>query len=269
MSVKFTHYLITRFNVPVKNWDQDKNGLPTLDASWMKDRLNLFHTYCLPTIQHQQNIHFHWLVYCDRKTLKESLNEIQRGVETVAHGEIRLADDFDDLMSDLKKLLSEVSTPHVITSRVDNDDGLGKNYIRLIQEHFAPHDQLLLNLNGGILYDRQLQIITELRPSRLNHYGSLIEQTNAVGDYLTVMGFPHHQPPDNMKITDIDCKYAWLKIIHARNLSSRISGIPLQRKTILAHYSIDKNSLPVSGLNTVKYFIGRIIPVVKRKFSFR
>jgi len=33
----------------------------------------------------------------------------------------------------------------VITSRVDNDDGLEKNYIKTIQEYFKKADKLLLN----------------------------------------------------------------------------------------------------------------------------
>ena len=55
MSVKFTHYLITRFNVPVKNWDRDKAGKPVLDDAWMHNRLDLFRRYCVPGVANQTN----------------------------------------------------------------------------------------------------------------------------------------------------------------------------------------------------------------------
>jgi hypothetical protein len=237
MNGKFTHYLITRFNVPVKNWDRDKSGKTTLDQAWMQDRIKLFSTYCAPTIEHQSATRFTWLIYCDTKTSPDDLRAIQHIVAPLPMAEIHLVDNFEHLLESLKKKLSMATTPFVITSRVDNDDGLGKEYIHHIQSHFVSEDKTLLNLSGGISYDMTHRLLTA-SSLRLNHYGSLIEKNEGTADFITVMGFPHDQPPELVRVIDHPYKHAWLKIIHARNLKSRIAGVPVRKKNILTDYSL-------------------------------
>jgi hypothetical protein len=169
MSGKFTHYLITRFNVPVKNWDRDKAGNPTLDESWMQDRITLFNRYCVPTLQSQTQKDFKWIIYCDRQTSHHYLEAIRNRIISLPMAEIRLAEDFDHLMTDLRHLISGVSTLYVITSRVDNDDGLGIHFIRQVQNYFTPEPNTLILLQGGILYDPQRGVVTEPKSPTLNH----------------------------------------------------------------------------------------------------
>jgi hypothetical protein len=77
MMVKFTHYLVTRFNVPVDNWNRDKTGQPTLDGTWMKHRLALFNRYCVPTISGQTEKNFHWIIYCDVNTFSTDKQKLK------------------------------------------------------------------------------------------------------------------------------------------------------------------------------------------------
>ncbi len=267
MSGKFTHYLITRFNVPVKNWDKDKAGRPTLDAAWMQERIELFRTYCVPSIASQDQKDFTWIVYCDSESPDDALQIIQQEVGHVQGAHVRLAMDFDALLVDLRALLAEAATPYVMTSRLDNDDGLGRHAIQLIQSHFVAEHQVIINLTGGVLYDIRQKILTELRHTALNHYGSLIEYVNPGLACRTVLGFPHHQPPPDFRVVDVPCRRAWLKIIHDRNLKSRTAGIPLFRRNMYDDFGIDPKAFSLSYRAMTRYLWQKVWSKVRRKVS--
>jgi len=267
MSGKFTHYLITRFNVPVKNWDKDKAGRPTLDAAWMQERIELFRTYCVPSVACQDQKDFTWIVYCDTVTTDDVMQIIQQEVLRVQGAQVRLAMDFEALLSDLRALLSETNTPYVITSRLDNDDGLGRHAIQWVQSHFVAEHQVIINLSGGVLYDTRQKILTELRHTTLNHYGSLIEHVNPGLACRTVLGFPHHQPPSDFRVMDVPCRRAWLKIIHDRNLKSKIAGIPVFRRHMHADFGVDRKAFSLSYSAMFMYLWQKAWDKVRRKVS--
>lgn len=268
MSGKFTHYLITRFNVPVKNWDRDKSGRPTLDSAWMEERMQLFQAYCVPTVRQQTERNFIWVVYCDRNTSPADLDIIRKSIGTVQNAEVRLSDDFDELLDDLRQWLAKAQTSFVITSRLDNDDGLGLDYIYKVQSHFAARDKLLINLEGGILYDTGRKVLTRLRHSPFNHYGSLIEQIQPEGSALTVLGYPHDHPPREIEVLNVECNAAWLKIIHDRNLKSRTSGVPVFPKKAIAQFGLSADAFPISVSRVLTYSIAKWFSIVRRKLRF-
>lgn len=257
--VKFTHYLVTRFNVPVENWNKDKSGHPTLDGSWMRHRLNLFTRYCVPTIAGQTEKNFHWVIYCDVNTFSIDKIRIEESISSVHGAEVRLASDHAEMLSDLKKLISSHAAEYVITSRLDNDDGLGKNYIQIMQEHFREKDKWLLNPLDGIYYDYYERVMTYMRKSEKNHYTSLIEKNNNTADLKTVLGFPHDDPSSGIHIENIHGERLWLKIIHEKNVKSLLRGRPVFTKEKVYFDGIDRKEFPISFSNTVKYTFRRIL----------
>ena len=258
MMVKFTHYLVTRFNVPVDNWNRDKTGHPTLDGAWMKHRLALFNRYCVPTISGQTEKNFHWVIYCDIHTFTADKQRIEESVKMIPGAEIRLVQDHGEMLSDLRKLISNQLTPYVITSRLDNDDGLGKNYIKNVQDHFKEADKLLLNPSGGIVYDVNEKVMTQMKKSLQNHYTCLVEKNNGNGKLLTVLSFPHDHPPSDVVIENIPGERAWLKIIHEKNVKSKLKGKPFFTRKEIYFEGISLDAFPFSFLNTMKYTLSRI-----------
>jgi putative rhamnosyltransferase len=255
MNGKFTHYLITRFNVPVKNWDKDKAGKKVLDQAWLDERILIFRKYCVPTITNQSQKNFTWLIYCDVNTPPEYLSAVRQIIHEIPQATIRLVSEFDHLMIDLRQILADDPTPYVITSRMDNDDGLGKEYMQRIQEAFIPQDKTLLNFLHGIVYDVEKQILTGIRNANLNHFTSLIETKSQDRDYLTVLGFSHTRPPAHIVVKDLHSPNAWLKIIHGRNMNSRTKGKPVARKEILPFFNLTKKDVPISILQTAIYIL--------------
>lgn len=45
------HYLLTRFNLAL--WIEDKNGAAIDREEWLKRRMALFETFCLPSVKNQ------------------------------------------------------------------------------------------------------------------------------------------------------------------------------------------------------------------------
>jgi hypothetical protein len=265
MNGKFTHYLITRFNVPVTNWEKDKAGNRVLDQAWLDERFGLFRKYCVPTIANQFQKNFIWLIYCDVNTSPGYLATIRQAVSEIPGATIRLVNDFDHLLKDLRQLLAENPTPFIITSRVDNDDGLGPQFIKEVQMDFKPIDMLIINFTKGVLYDVMHRVLTEIRSSHFNHYGSLVEENNAGHELITIMGYPHGRPPENAKVINIESRFAWLKIIHGRNMSSRTNGMPLSDQAVTSFFNLEKRDLVQSWSATGVFVISRLLSRARRK----
>jgi len=264
MPKEFTHYLVTRYNVPFEKWDRDKAGNQVGHDEWMQQRLRLFKKFCVPTILHQSNQAFHWLIYLDVQTDPSALKAIHKELNVVKNAEVKFAANMQDLLGDLRKVLSTVETDYVITSRLDNDDGLGREYIQQIQNAFLPGDKTLVNMLHGVLYDSDKRILTTVRNARLNHYTSLIEKRHPNQECLTVLGFSHTQPPEECTVINLDADHSWLKIIHGRNLNSRAKGKPVLRNAVLPFYNITREDVPVSMLQTLAYIIRKSIQKVFR-----
>lgn len=60
------HYLLTRFNLAL--WQEDKNGQTIDRGEWIRKRLKLFETYCLPSVAGQTCQEFRWILLVDADT---------------------------------------------------------------------------------------------------------------------------------------------------------------------------------------------------------
>ena len=60
------HYLLTRFNLAL--WIEDKNGAAIDREEWLKRRMALFETFCLPSVKGQTCQSFSWILLVDEGT---------------------------------------------------------------------------------------------------------------------------------------------------------------------------------------------------------
>ena len=267
MNQLFTHYLITRYNVPLEGWEVDKEGISTRDGAWLSHRLSLFTKYCIPTVVAQTEKNFTWLIYCAKNTPEDALKEIYNSLHVIPHSEIRLVTGYHDCMADIDQTLSKAATPFVITSRLDNDDGIGKDYIKMVQKHFIPYDGTILNLLHGHGYHPLNKVSTLLWNMQMNHFTSLIEKTKPGGGHMSIRGFQHHSPPSHFQLIDLPVKNAWLKIFHERNLKSSIFGYPNFMISLKKLYGIEKNDSEININHTIRYLIWWLRDGYKRKIK--
>ena len=64
----FQHFILTRFNLRKKGWDETKSQSKVLTDKWMENRLELFEQYCYSSIKAQTKKDFEWLVFFDKTT---------------------------------------------------------------------------------------------------------------------------------------------------------------------------------------------------------
>jgi hypothetical protein len=266
---KFTHYLITRFNVPVAGWSADKAGTATRDEAWMAHRLRVFADFCVPTVRRQTVRDFTWIICLDSATPEATVDAIRRLVDEIPRVEFLPAVSHEVMMQRLRERLAADPAEVILTSRLDNDDGLGPDFIKIVQSHVEGVDKRLINLLGGLLYDVPNRVLTRLRLSRFNHFTSLVEGNLHDGRLLTVIGFPHTRPPADVTVVDVPVRYGWLKTVHARNVSSRAKGLPLFGYPRDAGFAVDKRLLPVSVVATVKYTLQRMLTVLRQRLRMR
>jgi len=263
----FGHYLITRFNVPVPGWDRDRRGMPTRDDAWLEHRLRLFTDYCLPTVRGQAATNFTWILGFDRGMPESHRLSIRAVLDEIPQVEWIEAGDHDDFMRQLRVRLAGDPAPYLVTSRLDNDDGLGTDYIRAVQAAFVPEDKRLLNLTGGIAYDITQRVLTRIRMARRNHFTSLIEANDQSGNLLTVIGFPHHHPPASVHLVELPTRFGWLKIVHGRNVSSRLKGIPVFGRLPEGAFAVDPGKLAAAFMPTLAYAVRRLWRILKDRLS--
>src|SRR4030095_10894780 len=267
MNQLFTHYLITRYNVPLEGWEVDKAGISTRDNDWLTHRLSLFTKYCVPTIIAQSEKNFIWLIYCDKDTSEEQLKAIYNSLQAVPQAQIRLVIGYHDCLADIDQILSKAITPFVITSRLDNDDGIGKDYIKMVQKHFIPYDGSILNLLHGHGYHPVNKVSTLLWNIHMNHFTSLIEKTKPGGGHMSIRGFQHTSPPSHFQIFDLHVKNAWIKIFHERNLKSSIFGYPKFMIRLNKLYGIEKKYSEINFYHTIRYVIWWLKDGYQRKIK--
>lgn len=269
MTPSFKHYLVTRYNIPITEWERDKQGQPTTDEDWLAHREKIFRTICLPSVKGQTQNNFTWILYFDVNTPALFLESLQKELSAL-QAEIRLVKDFPSCLEDLKKTLSTADTPYVITSRLDNDDGLARDYIEKVQHAFIPQDKTIISFGKGLIYDQHQSVLTKSGHYWKNHFTSLIEQPVAPDDLLTVIGFPHDNPPpmNTVRINDT----GWIKLIHDRNIKSRLFGRPVPFYHVAKHFNLDPEAFPVSlpqtwwyaARKTVTVFYNTMKRIVKR-----
>jgi hypothetical protein len=217
-SQEFTHLILTRFNTAV-GFAPSARGL---DQDWLKARLLLFERYCLPSIAVQRGASFTWLVFCDAASpewFKHKMASFGTLVSTVyIEGPAT-----DEVIAWTVAATGLVSNPYLITTRLDNDDALGKDHLKLIQRAFQWQEREFLLFPFGLQsYRGQLYNVYW----KSNPFLSLIERVQEDGTFTTVMCVEHNRVRMAGKVRSIIYAPQWLQVIHGSNLLNTLRGWP-------------------------------------------
>lgn len=265
---KFTHYLVTRFNIQINGPGPEVIKSAARMPGWEFERTKLFETFCAPTVTGQTNQNFSWLIYCDTNTDQYIIDRVQRVTQSLSSVQMILVSNFEEMLEHLRLLLQKSMTPYVITTRLDNDDGLGINFVRDVQNHFIPEDQLILNFLGGVHYHVRKKILTAQRYYLNNSFTSLIEKTKPEG-MITIMGFNHLHPLPSMKTINIKQKYAFWRTLHQQNTALRGNrGWPIHPNTINGHYHLNLSEIEISVPNMILFTLKRFPRALRQKIGY-
>lgn len=217
----FKHFLITRFNLRKSDWNTNKNNQSVLTDEWHRNRFKLFTDYCVPTIVSQTNQDFEWLVFFDTSTKTEFRTIVDTLQAEIPNFKPFYVDGVAAFNPTLTNYIAKSDTDYIITSGLDNDDSLHKDYINEVQSYFNQQDFLYLDFVDGYT----LQIRPEARVGKklhpFNPFASLIEKNdNAQSIYFR----EHHHWKREKRVLQIRHKRIWSSVIHSENMVNEFTG---------------------------------------------
>jgi len=215
--MQYKHFIATRFNLRIGNWETTKNGETLLTDQWMEDRFKLFETYCLPSVLNQSNQNFLWCIFFDNNTKESDRDKIKKLTENFPIIKVLYIDGIDELRTGLISFIKK--TPgdfeFAITTRLDTDDLLHKDFIKTVQKLFKPEHDAVIDIRTGyqVSIENGIGEVRNLN-NNFNQFVSLIEET---GKAETVFSKWHKHWENWKNVVTYDRKRLWIEMVHSKN----------------------------------------------------
>lgn len=257
----FNHFLVTRFNVKVDSWSWTKNGQIPLTNQWLNHRFELFENYCLPSVKNQVSQNFKWCIFFDTDTPEFFKNKISGIADHYPVIDIVFINGNDELPTALKSFIknnTSASCRFVITTRLDNDDLIHKDFISTIQKLYKPIKNLVIDIRCGYQVSIENETI-EVRDyeNKFNPFISVVEELE---DQKTIMSRMHTQWESFEHVIIYKTKRLWIELTHGKNLiNSRNYSLPASLSFDSNDFAIKRFKIIREDKNYFEEFLGRII----------
>lgn len=212
------HFIATRFNLKTSDWKKSKSGNLVLTNEWLEHRFNLFEKYCFPSVRNQSNQNFTWCVFFDVNTPQNFKDKIVTFTANTSNVIPLFIDGMDNLNISFKKFISENITnsdSYIVTTRIDNDDIIHKDFVKIIQSLFQPSDLAVIDLRKG--YQVSIDVAkpeVRLYTHPFNAFISVIEN---VKSFETVFSRTHYDWKTENNIILYKRKRLWMELSHQEN----------------------------------------------------
>ncbi len=217
----YQHFLITRFNLRNPRWTSSRSRHPALSDVWLEERFALFDNYCFPCVAAQSCKDFVWLVYFDTETPARWRQKIDSYQDICGNFQPVFVDGMSGFLPDIQTRIANTGQPYLITSRLDNDDCISRDYIEQIQQHFVPRDFLALDFVDGYM----LEISPIRRLGRtINAYNPFISLIEHNHNPVSVWHKDHADWKREPRLRRIRQQRIWLTVIHHGNKTNVFRG---------------------------------------------
>ncbi len=259
------HFLITRFNLKVPDWELSRSGNKILTEEWLSQRLELFVTYCLPSVVNQSNKNFIWLIFLDCDTPTKYKNRMTALISKYSFIKTIYIDGMSAFSKSLNEIISslkDVNSELVITTRMDNDDAIHMDFIKTIQE--------LNNKKAGQVIDLRLGYQLDITQNKedcrlyLNSFNPFISYIEKANDVHTVYSKMHKDWSLIQDITVYNKKPLWIEVVHENNkLNSVRRNFPMVWNPDFVAFGLKPNLIKRSRLyvqfNNLFVYIKKLI----------
>jgi Putative rhamnosyl transferase len=258
------HFLLTRFNDYFPSFDGVKTDAPSSQSmvsetdlnpdlgiadEWLKARLRLFFEVTVPTVESQTDKEFTWILKCHPQTpawAREKLtgnflccyDETSHQLSVPAQASIAFT-----------KIIRKITTSQeIITTRLDSDDGLSKDHIKVVKKYIRP--RMFFDFGRGIVKNGSGVFL---------HYKDQTSQFcsyfDVAGELLTV----YHKPHINIFVKDRiknQVDFGWLQSNHDWNITKAYKKIrKYNYQATLSDYETLKEAYPSLSLSWLKHKI--------------
>lgn len=208
------HVLLTRFNLPSGGAESRIRAR----EDWLEKRACMFEAITVPSVR-GQTADVRWIVYLDPHSpvwLKERMQRYEQ--EALLLPLYREEVPRSVLVADLHRLVQSPA-PRLITTNLDNDDGLAIDFAESVQKEAGRPCRYVIYADNGVI--RRGTMIYARRDPR-NAFVSVSESWT---DPMTCWSAWHNQVHLFMPAVHIDRQAAWLQTVHDDNVSNRVRGL--------------------------------------------
>lgn len=250
---QFNHFFLTKFNV--RSFPELKPGC---EPAWLEKRFKLFDQFCFPSVHKQSNQNFKWLVFFDVDTpqdFKQKISAYAKQWENFVPVYLDCPLPYGEFPDEVRKVVRQhipEDCEYLITTWLDNDDAIHKDYVQMIQDNFSQQESETINFFFGYqLADGKLYFDFELA----NHFISLIEKYNPES-FNTCLCRPHKELYEVCKSAKkIFCKPVWIEVVHGSNyMNVYRRGFRVPAGKILDDFSIEA-AVPDDQERTIPFLI--------------
>jgi Putative rhamnosyl transferase len=218
----FQHFILTHFNIRFPGRPVDKRGRLQLTPEWVRYRLDLMERFCLASLTAQTSPNFTWLVRYDENTPSDYMERLRRH-EREFPNLVLIPSRRWFRMSIFKRL--KRGTRWLLTTSLGSDDALHRDAVSAIQANAreAP-DREFMHFRYGHCYSVLDGSFTHVEDTS-TAFMTLVEP---VGGALpaTVICVDHRRAAEVAPVRQIGDGPMWLQVIHERNISSELHGVP-------------------------------------------
>lgn len=224
----FDHVILTRFSVRF-------GDAPPPADDWLLYRWAFFRDALAASVSRQTSRAFQWLVFFDAETpdwLREEIELLCPGLFTpvfVASWSSRVAQE---------ETARVTSAPYLITTRVDSDDALARQFVADIHSTFDRQESLYVNLLCGVQVERTGELYRYDEPS--GAFISYIEKREDASPPRTVFfSLSHASSRDFAGILNVVGPPRWMQVIHGSNIANCVRGLRVRPEPIQADFDMD------------------------------
>jgi Putative rhamnosyl transferase len=218
MANSFVHILLTRFNTAMDYAPSSRR----LEPDWLDKRLDLFERYCLPSVRAQRDAEFKWLVFFDEESpvrFKQKVESLRPLISPIYIKGLAT----DEVIAEKVNKTGLVTTPYLVTTRLDNDDALASTHLSLVQQAFDSQEREFIEFPVGLQSFRD-SLYNVYWPS--NPFLSLVERVKEGQRFTTVLSMPHDQVKKRCRVKSLVRSPQWLQVLHSANLLNSLRGWP-------------------------------------------
>lgn len=244
------HFIITRFNL--RSLDPE-SGI-CLDPTWLSQRFDLFERFCYPTVQTQSEQDFTWLVLFDESTPQPFRARIEQLADWPGFQAVFLPPGSRDVGRQVvgERLGTSVTPDILITTRLDNDDGLHRDFVAQVQQYSDVNVPTVLEFPNGYVWWRD-RIYRDRQPS--NPFTSLVEPLDRMAGrpYSTVYRGSHSDISRLGTVVVVSQRPFWVQVVHGGNLENRVRGVRVPLTALGNDFALDVHQIAMAeNLASVK-----------------
>lgn len=208
------HVLVTRFNLPTPG----PESLVRAREGWLRERIDLFERYTVPSVVRQSVQDFRWIVYLDPESPQWLLDRLQPHIDSGRFVPLyRESVRWPDVARDARTVTG-AQGDLLLTTNLDNDDAIADDFVARLQSLAREHRHAALYLaNGLIVSGDELY----LRHDPVNAFCSVVESWE---DPQTAWRECHTDLNDFFPAVTDAGDPAWLQVVHDGNVSNRVRG---------------------------------------------